>query len=177
MPDLTSGQWKFTAHQRAGVGVWVMLVQPHLLLAHIAEVVVVGKVLEKRQEGASNLAKTVLALVGHQDVLADLHNVSAPAFDHLCTSSSLGSIHSLDLGRKRQQDIVLAAAPLHVGRALHHERLLLLALWRNIKKLPCKVQALLELLLVVVAALEEATSLMVVAVGRHSCIRIGCSRE
>ena len=51
------------ARERAGRGVQHVehLIEPHLLLAHVAEVVVVGKVLEERQEGARDLAETVLA--------------------------------------------------------------------------------------------------------------------
>ena len=102
-------------------------------------------------------------------MLADLQNVW-----RACLRPPLHQQQPLQHTQPRPwpQDIVLAAAPLHVGRALHHKRLLLLALWRNIKKLPCKVQALLELLIIIVAALEEATKAMVAAAGRHSCIRI-----
>ena len=92
---------------------------------------------EERQEEACDLAKTVLALVGRQHPLADVLNVGGPAF----CSSSLGRIRRLDLGRKRLQVVVLAAAPPHVGHSLDDERLHLLIrepVWRNLKKPPRK---------------------------------------
>ena len=81
----------------------------------------------------------------------------------------VGAAASVDLGRKRPQFVVLAAAPPHVGHALDDERLYVRKpVWRSLKKPLRKVQAQLELLVVVVAALEEAVHhhVLVVAVPR-----------
>ena len=109
---------------------------------------------------------------GRKHALADVHNVRGAALA-TAARSSLGRIRRIDLGQKRTQVVVLAAAPTHVGHALHDECLHLLVrepLWRNIKKPPRRVQALLELelLLVVVAALEEA--------GHHHVLVVAVSR-
>ena len=95
----------------------------------------------------------VLAPFGREYVPVHLHNVQCAP-----NSRSLSSIRYLCLGRKRQQVVLLAAASPQpeVGYALHHE-LLARAHSRQhwVKKQRSKVQALHELLLVVIAALDE----------------------
>ena len=60
--------------------------EPYLLLAEVVAVTV-EKVLEEREEGASDLAKTVLALGVRQHALADMHNVQGPDFCHYAAST------------------------------------------------------------------------------------------